>query len=201
MTGAALADQKTLLAFGDSLTQGYGLPAEDGFVPTLERWLNDAGADVRVVNGGVSGETTAGGAARIDWTLGDDFDAVIVALGGNDALRGLPVDEARANLTLILDRIRAKGLPVLLIGVRAPGNFGAAYQRDFAAMYENLAAEFDVPLFPSFLQGLEDLDDYTAVLREYMQSDGLHPNATGIDLVVERIGPAVLTVLSALDNS
>lgn len=191
-----MAGQKVLLAFGDSLTQGYGLPAGDGFVPNLERWLNDAGADVRVVNGGVSGETTAGGAARIDWTLGGDFDAVIVALGANDALRGLPVAEARANLALILTRIRAKGLPVLLVGVPAPGNFGADYQRDFAAMYVDLAAEFDVPVFASFLQGLEDLEDYDAVLRDFMQSDGLHPNAKGVGLVVDRMGPAVLAMLN-----
>lgn len=193
----AAADEVTLLAFGDSLIHGYGLPHGQGFVPQLEGWLRERGAEVRVINGGVSGDTSAGGAARIGWSLTGEVGAVIVALGGNDVLRGLPAGEARQNLAAILAAIRAEGLPVLLVGIRAPGNFGPSYAADFATLYRDLAAAHDIPLFASFLQGLEDVGDRNVVLRDYMQDDALHPNAAGVALIVAAMGPSVLRLLKA----
>ncbi|RMD46550.1 MAG: arylesterase, partial [Alphaproteobacteria bacterium] len=132
--GGAEARTLRVVALGDSLTQGYGLPAGQGFVPQLERWLRERGHDVELVNAGVSGDTTAGGRARIGWTLAGGADALIVALGGNDVLRGLPPEEARANLEAILAEAEARGIPVLLIGIDAPGNYGPDYERAFEAI-------------------------------------------------------------------
>ena len=195
IAGAAQAEPVTLLAFGDSLTQGYGLAQTEGFVPQLEAWLRDHGAEVTVINGGVSGDTSAGGAARIAWSLSDDIDAVVVALGGNDLLRGIAPQETRANLDAILAEIGARGLPALLVGQEAIGNFGATYKAEFDAIYPELAAARDVPVFPLFLQGLVDIGDRQAVLRDYLQPDATHPNGAGVALVVSRMGPAVLALV------
>ena len=184
-----------LLAFGDSLTQGYGLEQSAGFVPVLEAWLRAAGEDVRVINGGVSGDTTAGGAARIAWNLTPDIDAVIVALGGNDLLRGLPPEAARENLSRILTEIRARGLPVLLVGLPAPLNYGADYKAAFDAIYRDLAREFSIPLYPDFMAPLSAMDDRQKVLSAFMQADATHPNAAGVRLIVEAMGPEVLKLL------
>lgn len=186
------AEPVTLLAFGDSLTQGYGLTQADGFVPTLENWLRAQGADVNVINAGVSGDTTAGGAARIAWSLTPEIDAVLVALGGNDLLRGIEPAETKANLDAILTEITARSLPALLVGMEATGNFGAAYKAEFDALYPALAETHGVPLFAQFLQGLVDAGDRQAVLRDYLQPDATHPNAEGVKLIVEAIGPSVL---------
>ena len=194
----AQADPIRVLAFGDSLTQGYGLPPEAGFVPQLEQWLQSRGADVILINAGVSGDTTAGGAARIAWSLNDEVDAVILALGGNDILRGIPADDARRNLDSILSQVTTHGLPVLLVGQVASANFGAQYQRDFDAIYPSLAQEHDIPLFPDFLQGLTELGDRRLVVSTYLQPDGLHPNAKGVELVVAAMGPAVLSLVGAV---
>ena len=196
LTAPLRAEPVTVLAFGDSLTHGYGLATEDGFVPRLEAWLADQGAEVRVINGGVSGDTTAGGAARLGWSLTEDVDAVIVALGGNDILRGIPAEVARANLATILDQTGARDLPVLLVGQRATGNFGAAYQQAFDAIYPALAQQYGTALFPDFLAGLNDMPDRDAVIATYLQPDGLHPNAQGVLLVVEAIGPSVLALVT-----
>lgn len=192
---SAGAEPVTLLAFGDSLTQGYGLPAEDGFVPQLQAWLTGHGAEVVVVNGGVSGDTTAGGASRIAWALTPETDAVVVALGGNDLLRGLDPAETRANLDAILSEIGAKGLPALLVGIGATGNYGAGYAQAFDALYPELAAAHGVALFPSFFAGLEAAGDRQTVLRAYFQPDATHPNAAGVGLIVAAMGPAVLDLL------
>jgi acyl-CoA thioesterase I len=190
--GAALAEV-TLLAFGDSLTQGYGLPEEQGFVPQLEDWLHAQGAqDVSVINGGVSGDTTAGGLARIDWALSEDVDGVIVALGGNDLLRGLDPGEARDNLDGILAAIAERGLPVLLAGLPAPSNFGPDYQRAFERLYPELAETHGAILYPSFLGALgRSLEE----ARALMQADGIHPSAEGIEAIVADIGPVVLDLV------
>lgn len=188
----ALGDPVTLLAFGDSLTQGYGLPEEDGFVPQIETWLKDHGADVYVINGGVSGDTTAGGAARIAWSLTPDVDAVLVALGGNDMLRGIDPASTRENLDTILTEIQSHNLPVLLVGMQAHDNFGAAYKTEFDAIYPTLASTFEVPLFDQFMAGLVALNDRQKVVREYLQNDAIHPNAEGVALNVASIGPAIL---------
>lgn len=191
-----VAEPVTLLAFGDSLTQGYGLDPEDGFVSQLQDWLTAEGAEVEVINGGVSGDTTAGGAARIGWSLTDEIDAVMVALGGNDLLRGIDPAETRANLDAILTAIGEAGLPTLLVGMEATGNFGAGFKAEFDALYPALAETHDAAYFPQFLQGLVDLDDRAQVLRDYMQGDGVHPNAAGVALIVDRMGPAVLDLVN-----
>ncbi len=192
------AETVTIAALGDSLTQGYGLPAEDGFVPTLQRWLTGRGHDVHVLNAGVSGDTTAGGLSRVDWTLTPDVRAMIVTLGGNDFLRGIDPAASRANLAGILSRSAELGVPVLLAGMAAPGNFGPAYKAEFDAMYPALAAQFGTGFAPSFLAGLEVLGDRNRVLAEYLQADGLHPNAAGVVLVVDALGPYVEALLDRI---
>lgn len=190
---AAMAEPIVIAALGDSLTQGYGLPEQDGFVPQLQRWLQDQGADVRLINAGVSGDTTAGGAARVDWTLTPEVDGMIVALGGNDLLRGIDPDVSRANLTAILNTAGASGVEVLVIGMQAPGNYGADYKQRFDAMYPELAQQFDALYAESFFAGLTAAGD-PAAARQYMQPDGIHPNAKGVSLIVEALGPEVLVL-------
>lgn len=188
---AAAADGPRIVALGDSLTHGYGLPQAEGFTEQLERWLHANGApDAVVVNAGVSGDTTAGGRARLDWALGEGADALIVALGGNDLLRAIDPASSRANLDAILTEAQARGLPVLLAGLQAPLNYGPEYKAAFDAMYPELALEHGADLYPSFLAGVaED--------RALWQSDGLHPNADGVAVMVEGIGPQVLLLARA----
>jgi acyl-CoA thioesterase-1 len=186
LAAPARAEPLRIVALGDSLTHGYGLPEKDGFVPQLERWLHANGLpDARVINAGVSGDTTAGGLARLEWSLADGAEALIVALGGNDLLRGLDPAASRQNLRGILDGAKARGLPVLLSGMRAPGNYGPDYKRDFDAMYPDLAGEFGALLDPFFLDGVTDD-------RSLWQPDGIHPNERGVAVIVARIGPKVL---------
>lgn len=199
LPAVAGAAPRTLLAFGDSLTAGYGLPPEVGFVPQLERWLTDHGAEVTVQNAGVSGDTTAGALARIDWTLAAPVDAMIVTLGGNDLLRGLPPDEARENLDAILTRAAAKGIPVLLVPMQAPGNYGPDYKTAFDAIYADLAAAHGALLAEPFLAPILALPDRQAALAVHIQPDGLHPTASGVALVVEALGPKVLELLDRVE--
>jgi acyl-CoA thioesterase-1 len=183
-----------ILAFGDSLTAGYGLSEEEGFVPQLEAWLQAHGApDVTVVNGGVSGDTSAGGLARIGWALDGDVDGVIVALGANDMLRGLDAGAMRDNLDAILDAVDARGLPALLAGLPAPPNYGPEYRKAFKAAFRERAAEHDAIYVSSFLGGMSGRG-VREVLR-LMQDDGMHPNARGVAANVEAIGPAVLELV------
>ncbi len=191
----ALAEPVVVAALGDSLTQGYGLPPEDGFVPQLEAWLEAQGAEVDVLNAGVSGDTTAGGLARVDWTLTDDVDAMIVALGGNDLLRGIDPAVSRANLDGILDAADAAGVEVLLVGLEAPGNYGADFKAAFDAIYPELAEAHEALLAADFFAPLEAEPDRQDALGTYMQPDGLHPSAAGVALIVEGIGPKVLDLL------
>ena len=191
----ALAEPLTLVALGDSLTQGYGLPPEDGFVPQLQAWLRAQGRDVTVVNAGVSGDTTAGGLARLDWMLTPETDALIVTLGGNDLLRGIDPASSRANLDAILKQTTARGLPVLLVAMQAPGNYGPDYKRDFDAMYPDLATKYGALLAPGFFTGMGAEGD-PAKARALMQPDGLHPNREGVALIVQGLGPQVLDLLA-----
>lgn len=186
----------TVAALGDSLTQGYGLPPEDGFVPQLERWLREKGADVTVLNAGVSGDTTQGGLSRVDWTLTPDVDAMIVALGGNDLLRGIDPSVSRANLEGILEAATGKGVPVLLVGMTAPGNYGPDYKAAFDAMYPDLAREFGTLYYRGFLDALTAQEDRAEALKTYMQPDGLHPNREGVALIVAAMGPTVLDLVA-----
>lgn len=196
---AVFAEPVTVVALGDSLTAGYGLAPEAGFVPQLEGWLKGEGADVAMQNAGVSGDTTAGGLARLDWALSPEADALIVTLGGNDMLRGIDPAEVRANLDAILAGASKRGLPVLLVGMRAPGNFGPDYKATFDAIYPDLAAAHGALLAPYFFDGLlaagADPSD-PAAIAAYMQADGIHPNAEGVRLIVEGLGPEVLALLA-----
>lgn len=182
---AAAGEPVTILALGDSLTAGYDLPPDDAFPVRLEKTLRTRGHDVRLVNAGVSGDTTAGGLARLEWLLsGETPDAVIVELGANDALRGLPPAKAEENLAAILKILQDRGIPVLLAGMMAPRNLGPEYVAAFDGLYPRLAERFDVPLYPFFLEGV-------ALQDRYLLSDGLHPNADGVQVIVDNILPHV----------
>lgn len=193
---AAQAEEVVIAAFGDSLTQGFGLPAEQGFVPQLQGWLDGQGADVRLINAGVSGDTTAGGLARIGWTLTPEVDGVIVALGGNDLLRGLDPAQARRNLEGIVQAAAEARVEVLLIGMQAPGNFGADYKAEFDAIYPALAEDYGTLYLGSFFAGLQQdgVLPPPAELREFLQADGVHPNAQGVLRIVAGVGPSVLAL-------
>ncbi len=196
----AFAEPVTIAALGDSLTQGYGLPAEDGFVPQLAVWLAEAGAEVVLINAGVSGDTTAGGLSRVDWTLTPDVGAMIVALGGNDLLRGIDPGVSCANLRGILEAATAADVPVLLIGLNAPGNYGPGYKAAFDAIVPELAAEFGVLHVDNFLAPLARQVADGGSLRDVMQADGLHPNAAGVRLMVEAVGPRVLELVARVSD-
>lgn len=177
-----------LVAFGDSLTQGYGLPQGKGLVPQLQRWLDTRDASAHVVNMGVSGDTTTGGRARLDWALAEGADAVMLELGGNDLLRGIPLALTRENLDAILATLKRRDIPVLMLALGAPLNFGADYRAGFKAIYADLARRYDVALDPAFMSGIR-------ANPKLMQPDMLHPNPKGVARIVERIGPAVLELL------
>jgi acyl-CoA thioesterase I len=178
----------TILAFGDSLTAGYQLKPEDAFPAQLEMALRGEGYKVRVINAGVSGDTTAAGLARLDWSLQDGADAVIVELGANDALRGLPVADAKANLDAMLQRFSGKGMEILIAGMRAPGNWGRDYQQAFDGMFAELASKHGAALYPYFLDGV-------VINSPMVLPDGLHPSASGVAEIVKRILPAVTALV------
>jgi acyl-CoA thioesterase-1 len=171
-----------IVALGDSLTAGLGLPANAAFPARLQQALAQKGMAAEVVDAGVSGDTTADGLSRLDWSVPDDTDAVILELGANDALRGIDPAQARANLDAILKRLAARKLPVLLAGMRAPPNLGADYTKAFDAIYPDLAAAYGTLLYPFFLDGV-------AAERSLNQGDGLHPTAAGVDVIVGKILP------------
>lgn len=193
--GLACAEEVVIAALGDSLTQGYGLPPEQGFVPQLEAWLRDQGRDVRVVNAGVSGDTTQGGLSRIGWTLTPEVDAFIVTLGGNDLLRGLPPEVSRTNLEGIVKTAQENGVEVLLVGMQAPGNYGPDYKTAFDGMYPEIAAAYGTLYRDSFFAGLGGPDIDPAAVVAFMQADGIHPNADGVARIVEGLGPDVLELI------
>jgi acyl-CoA thioesterase I len=196
-SSVAHAETVTIAALGDSLTQGYGLPEADGFVPQLQGWLAQNGADVTLINAGVSGDTTAGGLSRVDWTLTPDVDAMIVALGGNDFLRGLDPAVSRENLRGILQAAQTKGVPVLLVGLEATNNYGPDYKAAFDGMYADLATEFGAILVPSFFEGIMAAGGDAR--SAYFQPDGIHPNAAGVALDVAAIGPRVLDLIKSVE--
>ena len=194
-----MAEPVTIVALGDSLTAGYGLADQSqGFTPVLEAWLKAKGHVVVVQNAGVSGDTTAGGLARVGWALGPDADALIVTLGGNDLLRGIDPAASKANLDGILKEAAARKLPMLLVSMKAPGNFGPEYKAAFDGMYGELAGTYGTLLADDFFAGLRaagaDPAD-PASLAAFMQADGLHPNPEGVKLIVEGLGPKVEELL------
>jgi acyl-CoA thioesterase I len=173
-----------IVALGDSLTAGYGLPAKDGFVPRLQAALTAKGVATEVTNAGVSGDTVADGLARLDWSVPEGTDAVVVELGANDMLRGLDPAVTRDGLDTILRRLTQRHIAILLCGMRAAPNLGPEYGRAFESIYPDLAAKYGALLYPFFLDG-------AAGTRSLTQSDGLHPNAAGVGVIVERILPKV----------
>lgn len=180
---------RTIMAFGDSLTSGYGLPPADAFPVKLEAALRARGHAVRVINAGVAGDTTAGGRARLAWMLADKPDAVILELGANDGLRGLDPAETLANLRAIMEQLKAADLPVLLAGMRAPPNLGRNFGAEFDTIFATVALEYDALFYPFFLEGV-------AARPTLNQNDGIHPNSAGVAIVVERIIPSVEALLS-----
>ncbi len=189
--GQAGAAPVRLLVFGDSLAAGYGLAHEDGFQSRLAAALHADGHDVTILDGGVSGDTTAGGRARIDWALADHPDAAIVELGGNDGLRGTDPQQMEANLAAILDTLAAHHVPTLLTGMEAPPNLGAAYGTQFRAVFRRLGQRPGLVFDPFFLDGV-------AGDPSLNQADGIHPNPRGVARVVARIRPAVKALLAGV---
>ena len=173
-----------IAAFGDSLTAGFGLPPGADFASRLEAALVRNGHSVRVTNAGVSGDTTSGGLARFDWAVQNDTDAVILELGANDALRGISPKIAHENLDKILAKLATRKIPVLVAGMRAPANWGADYEKDFNAIFDNLAKKYQALLYPFFLEGVFDRP-------KLKLADALHPNKAGVDEIVRRILPSV----------
>ena len=173
-----------IVAFGDSLTAGYGLPATDAFPVKLAHALEAKGINVQIVNAGVSGDTASGGLARLDWSLPSDTDAVLLELGANDAMRGIDPAVTRKALAAILTKLKERGVAVLLCGMYAPPNMGADFERAYQQMYPQLARSYDAILYPFFLDGV-------AGHREHNQVDGIHPTSKGVDLIVKGILPKV----------
>lgn len=196
--GKVNAEPVVIAVLGDSLVQGYGLPQEDGFVVQLGDWLTDQNIEVQLINAGVSGDTTAGGLSRVDWTLTSEVDGLIVSLGGNDVLRGIDPVTARSNLKGILTVAKNHELPVLLIGILAPGNYGASYKKDFEAIYPELAASFETLLYTNFIETLVNRPDRAATMAEYFQADRLHPNAKGVAEIVGDMGPKVAELVGQI---
>lgn len=188
------AEPVRLVVLGDSLTAGYGLPPGTGFPAKLEAALRERGRDVTVVDAGVSGDTTAGGLSRLDWSVGTDAQAVIVELGGNDMLRGIDPARTEANLDRIVGRLADRGLPVLVAGMRAPGNLGEDYGAAFDALFSAVAERHGASLYPFFLDGV-------AADPSLNLSDGIHPNEAGVAVIVERILPAVEQLLDRVGAS
>jgi acyl-CoA thioesterase-1 len=192
----AQAPVPRLLALGDSLTAGFGLPQDQGFTAQLEAWLARAGVHVEVINAGVSGDTSAGGLARLDWALGTaPPQFALVELGANDALRGLSPAALYDNLDKILARLQARGVKAMLVGMYAPRNLGRDYDEEFDAVYPRLAKQHNVPLYPFFYDGVVGADGAVAGAK-LIQPDGLHPSAEGVAVIVARIGPHVARLLN-----
>ncbi|MBW9065663.1 arylesterase [Rhizobium herbae] len=182
-----------LVGFGDSLMAGYQLPPEDAFPARLEKALRAKGHDVTIANAGVSGDTTSGGLARIDWSVPDGTKGVILELGANDALRGIPPEESRKNLIAMIEKLKSRGIPVLLVGMLAPPNMGDDYASRFNPIYPELARAYGAELYPFFLDGVVE----NAKLKI---EDGMHPNGDGIGVMVERFLPVAERFVQSLST-
>lgn len=187
---SANAKPLNVVAFGDSLMAGYQLDRQDAFPNRLAEALNANGLEINMTNAAVSGDTTSGGLARLDWSVPDGTDVVILELGANDALRGLPVETTRENLDNMMTRLRERNITILLIGMLAPPNMGTAYEEAFNSIYPELADKFEVELYPFFLDGV-------AGIPELNLSDGIHPNPKGIAVMVENILPTAQAFFKA----
>jgi acyl-CoA thioesterase-1 len=200
MTGGTVSAQSTpqqskaidkpikMVVLGDSLSAGLGLPVASAFPARLQKALKDRGIDVDMINAGVSGDTSSGGRDRLDWSIPEGTQAVIVELGANDALRGIDPKITRTALTDIVSRLKGRGIAVMLCGMLAPPNYGSDYAVRFDTIYPDLAKAFDVPLYPFFLAGV-------AADAKLNQADGIHPTAEGVDIIVKNMLPTVETFL------
>ncbi|WP_196504691.1 arylesterase [Aestuariivirga litoralis] len=185
------ASATTILALGDSLTAGYGLEPGHAMPDVLQAALKKDGKDITIINAGVSGDTAAQGAARLDWALTDDVKAIILELGANDALRGLPPEQVDVALRSVMDKAKAKNLPVLILGMKAPPNLGADYQTKFDAIYPKLASDYGALLYRFYLDGV-------AAQADLNQQDGIHPNDKGVALIVPKLLPLVEQLVAKL---
>ncbi len=196
--GIAQAKEINIIAFGDSLIAGYGLPKEDGFTQQLQRDINQRHENITIINAGISGETMAGGAARIKQVLANKPDGIIVTLGGNDALRGLPVQNTRQNLDRILEIIETEEIPILVTGMLAPLTMGKDFREDFEKIFpeaiENAKDQgIEVYFYPFFLEGV-------ALMPELNQDDSIHPNKDGVGVIVKNITPSIEVLIRAIDD-
>ncbi len=189
---AAEARTIQLVGFGDSLMAGYQLPPGNGFPAKLEAALKAKGLDVAVADAGVSGDTTSGGLSRIDWSVPDGTDGVVLELGANDALRGIPPEQTEKNLETMIERLKERKIPVFLAGMLAPPNMGPDYAEKFNPIYKRLADKYKLTLYPFFLDGV-------AAQADLQLDDGMHPNPKGVDVMVERILPAVIKFVGMID--
>lgn len=189
--GAAAAEPIRIVALGDSLMAAYGLEKKEGFPARLEAALKARGHEVTIIDAGVSGDTTSGGLSRLDWSVPDGTDGVILELGANDALRGIAPETTRANLEAMITRLEERDIPVLLAGIYAPPNMGEAYEKKFNPIYPDLAEAHDLLLYPFFLDGV-------TTHRDRLLADGMHPNAAGIEVMVERFVPIAEQFLNRL---
>lgn len=178
-----------ILFLGDSLAAGYGLAPEQSLPARLEAALRERGVEAEVINGGVSGDTTAGGRARLDWAMASNPDYVILELGGNDGLRGIDPADTRANLKAIIERLKEEEVGILLTGMYAPPNLGEEYGEAFNGIYPALAEEYDLPFYPFILDGV-------AAEPQFNQPDGIHPNEEGVQVIIERLLPHVLRLVN-----
>lgn len=183
------------------MVQGFGLYPEDGIVSQMQEWLDQRNTPIILTNSGVSGDTTAGGKARINWTLQEGFDGIIILLGGNDLLRGIDVGESRNNLRAILEVTAESKLPTLLIGHEAPSNYGQDYKAEFEQIYQDLSNEFDTILFPRIFGPIDKLGSREEVREMYFQDDLLHPNREGVHKIVNELGPYVLELIKVIKES
>ena len=188
VAGASLAEPVRIVGLGDSLMAGYNLGPTEGFVSVLERELRETGLDVEVIGAGVSGDTSTGGLARLEWSVPENADIVIVELGGNDALRGIAPEITRANIDSIVNKLRVREQRPILAGILAPPNMGADYEGAFNPIFSDVARERNVPLYPFFLDG-------AITVPGMMLDDGIHPSAAGVEVMVERFLPTILPVI------
>lgn len=183
-----------IIVLGDSLSAGYQLAQGEGFPERLQAALKDEGLDVEIIGAGVSGDTTSGGLSRLDWSVPEGTDGVILELGANDALRGLPPKTSRENLDKVIVRLKERGIEVLLVGMLAPPNMGEAYEKEFNVIYSELSEKHNLLLYPFFLDGV-------LTKPELLLSDGIHPNAKGVNVMTYRILPTVVSLIEVIRPS
>ncbi|MBD9626230.1 arylesterase [Ensifer sp. ENS06] len=194
LSWTARAETISLIGFGDSLMAGYQLPPEDAFPARLEKALKEKGFDVTIANAGVSGDTSSGGLARIDWSVPDGTNGVILELGANDALRGIAPEETRKNIEAMITRLKDRGIAVLLAGMMAPPNMGGDYAARFNPIYPELAKKYGLELYPFFLDGV-------VTEAKLKLEDGMHPNGDGVGVMVEKALPVVERFLATLNKT